>query len=99
MYSGRMADAQPLRKHERFDLRATPAQAAVIRAAARQTDRTVTDFLVETAVQEAERILADSSHFALRDADWDAFNEILDRPVAGKPHLAALLQADEPALP
>ena len=90
-----MPRAQPGRKQERFDLRATPTQAAVIRAAARQTDRTVTDFVVETAVQEAQRILADNSHFVLRDADWRAFNEILDGPPTSRPKLAALLEPDD----
>jgi uncharacterized protein (DUF1778 family) len=89
-----MSSPQPGRKRERFDLRATPVQAAVIRAAARQTDRTVTEFVVETAVQEAQRILADNSHFVLEDADWRAFNEILDRPSTLKPRLAALMQPD-----
>lgn len=92
-----MPASQPSRKQERFDLRATPTQAAVIRAAARQTDRTVTDFVVETAVLEAQRILADNTHFVLRDADWRAFKEILDRPPTFRPKLAALLEPDDVA--
>jgi uncharacterized protein (DUF1778 family) len=96
MYTLTMAASEPVRKHERFDLRATPTQAAVIREAARETHRTVTDFVMETAFEEARRVLADSSTFALKGREWRIFNEILDRPATVKPRLAALLNPETP---
>jgi uncharacterized protein (DUF1778 family) len=50
---------------------------------------------METAFEEAQRILADSSHFVLKDAEWQAFNEILERPTVLKPKLAALLASQD----
>ena len=97
MYNLTMATSEPGRKHERFDLRATPAQAAIIREAARETNRTVTDFVMETASDEARRVLADSSTFALKGREWRIFNEILDRPATLRPRLAALLNPEPPA--
>lgn len=89
-----MAINEPSRKHERFDLRATPTQAAVIREAARETNRTVTAFVMETAFEEARRVLADSSTFVLKGREWQIFNEILERPATVKPRLAVLLNSE-----
>jgi uncharacterized protein (DUF1778 family) len=49
---------------------------------------------METALEEAQRILADGSHFVLKDAEWRSFNEILERPATIKPKLSALLQSE-----
>jgi uncharacterized protein (DUF1778 family)/GNAT superfamily N-acetyltransferase len=68
---------------------------AIIREAASQTERTVTDFVMESAVEEAERILADASHFSLTEVDWSVFNEILERAPVVKPRLAALMSGSE----
>jgi uncharacterized protein (DUF1778 family) len=73
----------------------TAVQAVAIRDAARATQRTVTAFMTETAFEEAQRILTDSSRFTLKDAEWRAFNEILERPTTVKPRLAALLASDD----
>jgi uncharacterized protein (DUF1778 family) len=86
---------EPSRRTQRFEVRATEVQARTIREAARATERTVTAFLTETAFEEAQRILTDSSHFILRDEEWRTFAEILERPAVVKPKLAALLASTE----
>src|SRR5947209_17008886 len=46
--------------------------------------------LVEAALSEAERALAERDRFVLGEADWLAFIEALDRPVHENPGLARL---------
>jgi uncharacterized protein (DUF1778 family) len=42
-------------------------------------DRTLTDFVVDAAVVEAERVLADRTQFVLGAEQWERFVELLDR--------------------
>lgn len=80
------------RKQERLSLRATPRQVELIDAAAAAVDKTRTDFMLDVAVQESKRILADRRTFTLGDEERDAFLMLLDRPVAQKPRLRALFE-------
>ena len=41
-------------------------------------ERTLTDFVVDAAVVEAERLLADRREFALEAERWERFVELLD---------------------
>lgn len=38
-----------------------------------------------------EEVRVDQHMFRLDDSQWQAFQEVLDRPVQSKPHLAKLL--------
>jgi uncharacterized protein (DUF1778 family) len=42
-------------------------------------DGTLTDFVVDAAVVEAERVLADRTQFVLGAEQWERFVELLDR--------------------
>lgn len=75
----------------RLNLRASAAQQDVIRRAAAAENKSVTDFVLESATARAERALADRRWFVLSDERWDAFNELLDAPVSADPELYALL--------
>jgi uncharacterized protein (DUF1778 family) len=48
--------------------------------------------MLDIAVQESKRILADRRTFTLGDEERDAFLMLLDRPVVEKPRLRALLE-------
>jgi len=72
-------------------MRATAEQVDVIRAAAETQGVSVTDFIVQNAVTEAHRVLADRVHFVWSREDYDKFLEILDRPAVDKPRLRQLL--------
>jgi Protein of unknown function (DUF1778) len=56
----------------------------------------LTEFLVESGRERAERLLADRTHFALGDADWRAFTAALDRPAEARPELARLFARPRP---
>lgn len=68
-------------RDRRINLRASQHQEALLKQAAQAMDTTLTDFVLGSAVVEAERILADRHWFAATPEQYDAFVELLDRPV------------------
>ncbi len=75
---------------ERWDFRVSPDTDRLVRHAAETTETTLTDFVVEAAVIEAERVLADRRTFVLEPEAWNRFVELLDRPPLEKPGLENL---------
>jgi uncharacterized protein (DUF1778 family) len=67
------------RTKERWDFRVAPETDRLVRQAAEAAERTLTDFVVDAAVLEAERLLADRTQFVLEAAQWERFVELLDR--------------------
>lgn len=82
---------------ERIKVRTTPSTKALLEQAAVSSGKTVTEFLIEAGIAAAENALADRRIFRLDEQQWQAFQDILDRPVADKPRLARLL-AEKSAL-
>lgn len=80
----------------RLNLRASSPQQQLIRNAASALDKSVTDFVLESAMANAERVLADRRWFVLSDEAWADFEALLDAPATRTPKLAALL--DEPTV-
>lgn len=77
-------------KHARWDLRIGSHTDSLVRRAASERDQSLTDFVVESAVTEAERVLADRIRFELGEDEWRTFVGLLDRPVQDNPGLARL---------
>jgi uncharacterized protein (DUF1778 family) len=75
---------------ERWDFRVAAEADELVRQAAETTDRTLTDFVVDAAVVEAERVLADRREFVLEPEQWSRFVELLDRAPQDKPGLEKL---------
>jgi len=75
---------------ERWDFRVAPETDRLVRQAAATVEQTLTDFVVDAAVIEAERLLADRTHFALEAEQWDRFVELLDRSPQDNPGLEKL---------
>jgi uncharacterized protein (DUF1778 family) len=74
----------------RINLRATGHQELLIRTGAKTAGLSLTDFILESACQQAERALADKRDFSVSAKQWKAFLEVLDRPAMVKPELARL---------
>jgi uncharacterized protein (DUF1778 family) len=88
-------EADPkLGREARFNMRATARQDALIRLAAQATSKTVTDFILDSASNAAEQILADRRWFMLDESSWAAFQDLLERPAVIKPRLAELLSEE-----
>ena len=78
-------------KSERIEVRTTPSTKALLQRAAVASHKNVTDFLLEAGIDAAEDALVNRRMFRLDDAQWRALQDVLDRPIAGKPRLARLL--------
>ncbi|MEL5848800.1 MAG: DUF1778 domain-containing protein [Candidatus Igneacidithiobacillus chanchocoensis] len=79
-------------KTERIDVRASSSVKQLLQSAAHASHKSVSEFLLDAGVAAANRALADRRLFALEDAQWQAFQDALDRPVQAKPHLQKLLK-------
>jgi uncharacterized protein (DUF1778 family) len=91
-------DTTPARapKSRRIEVRTTARQEALLRRAAAAEDRTLTDFVLASAVEEAERVLTDRRWFAAGDAEFDAFVRLLDAPLETTEKLARLWSRPSP---
>jgi uncharacterized protein (DUF1778 family) len=77
-------------RHARWNLRIGSRTDSLVRRAASERDQSLTDFVVESALNQAEHVLADRTRFELGEEQWRAFTELLDRPVRDNPGLAKL---------
>lgn len=77
---------------EKLDLRLSKAAKQTLQAAAAVARKSVSEFVLETALNEAEAQLADRRVFALGAKDWDAFLAALDAPPRRHPRLERLFR-------
>ena len=77
---------------EKLDLRLSKAAKQTLQAAATAARKTVSEFVLETALSEAEERLADRRIFILDAAKWDAFVAALDAPPRPTPRLKRLFR-------
>jgi uncharacterized protein (DUF1778 family) len=78
-------------RSEKLDLRLTPESKSTLYAAAAAVHRSVSDFVLESALARAEETLADRSRFGLDAHQWQAFQAALDAPPRDLPRLRRLL--------
>jgi uncharacterized protein (DUF1778 family) len=83
-------------RSERVDLRMTPSAKQMLQHAAAASNKTLTEFLLDSGMHAAYDTLADRRAFVLDDGQWAAFMVALDAPPADNPRLRALL-ARKPA--
>ena len=74
----------------RWDFRVSLQTDRLVRQAAATTEPTLTAFVVDAAVVEAERLLADRTQFVLEPEQWNRFVELLDRSPQENPGLEKL---------
>lgn len=78
-------------KNERIDIRTSRSVKQLLQEAARASHKNVSEFLLEAGINAANQALADRRRFELNEAQWEAFEAALDRPVQDKPRLRNLL--------
>jgi uncharacterized protein (DUF1778 family) len=81
---------------QKLDLRLTPAAKQLLREAASVSQRSISEFVLESALARAEETLADRQRFGLDAERWEAFMQALDAPVRPLPRVQKLLT--EPGL-
>ena len=83
-------------KTRRLDLRLTEEQDALIRRAAEQDTRSISDFVLSAATLEAQRRLADQRFFILNEEEHARFEEILQASPTDDPKLRKLFERPSP---
>jgi uncharacterized protein (DUF1778 family) len=78
-------------RSEKLDLRLTPDHKSLLQTAALASNRSVSEFVLESALARAQETLPDRQHFGLAADRWEAFARALDEPVRPLPRLARLL--------
>lgn len=78
-------------RSEKLDLRLTPAAKQTLRAAAAAAERTLSEFVLESAMSRAAETLADRQRFGLDAQKWEAFQTALDAPTRSMPQMHRLL--------
>lgn len=79
-------------RNEKLDLRLTPSAKRALQIAALAARRSVSEFVLESALARAEQILPDRQRFGLSAERWAAFQAALDAPRRPAPRLAGLLR-------
>lgn len=83
-------------RSEKLDLRVSQATKRILQSAARANRRTVSDFVIESALARAEETLPDRQRFGLDAEQWEAFQAALNAPPVTRPRLQALLTQPSP---
>jgi len=83
-------------KTEKLDLRLSAQAKRVLAAAAEHEARSVSDFVVESALARAEETLADRHSFVLSAEKWDELVALLDAPPEPVAELARRLRRRAP---
>ncbi|MGO1315735.1 MAG: DUF1778 domain-containing protein [Cellulomonadaceae bacterium] len=93
-----IVDRRPA-KSQRIEVRATPRQEIVLRQAAAATERTLTDFILASAVEQAERVLADRWWFTSTPDQHEQFLRVLAEPLTSADRFARLWSRQPPSAP
>jgi uncharacterized protein (DUF1778 family) len=86
---------QPLsteRRTEKLDIRLSSSAKAKLQAAAAASQRSMTDFVMESALARAEETLADRNTFGLSAEKWEEFLSALNAQPRPLPRLSVLLE-------
>ena len=80
----------PANPTEKLDLRLTPAAKLALQAAAAADRRSLSEFVLDSALARAEETLAMRRHFGLNAERWEAFMAALDAPPRALPRVEQL---------
>ncbi len=83
-------------KTQRVNLRIDEEDRRLFDEAASEQDESLTQFLVESGRERAERTLADRTSFVVDDERWRAIEAAMDRPAEVKPELVKLFDRPRP---
>ena len=94
VYTQRKGDVVAV-KDRRLNLRTTVLQDDRLRQAAEATNKSVSEFVLESAVERAEMVLADQRWFVLSEENFSHVEKLLERPADFR-KLAELFAGDSP---
>lgn len=79
-------------RNEKLDLRLTPSAKRALQTAALAAHRSVSEFVLESALARAGETLPDRQRFGLSAAQWEAFQKALAALPRPSPRLVKLLK-------
>jgi uncharacterized protein (DUF1778 family) len=74
----------------RFSIRATPKQKDLIARAATRSNKTISEFVLENAVEAAQALEMDNANFVVSREQYEQFLAALDEPPKSIPALRQL---------
>ncbi len=80
------------KRTDRIDLRVHPDAKEALQAAAALRHKSVSEFILDSALGAADEILADRRYFGLNAEQWQAFQAALDAPPKPLPRIKRLMQ-------
>jgi len=86
----------PTNRTEKLDLRLTPRAKRALQSAAEASHKTLSEFVLDSALSRADSVLADRHVFRVDTERWAAFLAALDAGPRPRPRLAKLL--NEPSV-
>jgi len=86
----------PTNRSEKLDIRITPEAKQILQQAAKQRHTTISQFVLESALDSASAVLAERSRLTLSAEQWEAFMAALDAPPRRHPRMERLL--NEPTI-
>ncbi len=87
---------EPEPKSERINIRTTPSAKRALQDAAIVSNKTVSEFLLDSTLTKAAEVLADQRLFLLNDEQWKEFMEALDAPPQVVPQIQRLFREPSP---
>ncbi|HEY3814883.1 MAG TPA: DUF1778 domain-containing protein [Caulobacteraceae bacterium] len=78
-------------RSQKLDLRLTPEAKRTLSAAAAAAHRSVSEFVLESALARAEETLPDRTRIGLEAEAWARFQTVLDAPSRDLPRMTKLL--------
>lgn len=82
-------------KDQRLNLRTSAVESDRLRRAAAAEDKSVTEFILESALARAEMVLADQRWFIMAEEHFSAVERLLEEPARFE-RLAATLASESP---
>jgi uncharacterized protein (DUF1778 family) len=83
-------------RNEKLDLRLTATSKRILQSAAALNHRSLSEFVLESALARAEEILLDRQRFGLTSEQWKQFQVPLDTPTRTLSRMSRLL--NEPSV-
>lgn len=83
-------------KKDRIQLRVPSLKKDIITKAARLENKTLSEFVLDQAYEQAQRILSDNGDYVLNDQQWERFLDALEAPVKDLPNVRKLF--NEPSI-
>lgn len=81
----------PRNRSEKLDIRITPEAKQILQQAAKQRHTTISQFVLESALDSASAVLTERSRFTLNADQWEAFQAALDAAPRRHPRMEQLL--------